>query len=108
VSLPYCKLEFAQHHQGGFIDETKINRFQSNDHTWCWVRDGESQFQAHHVSQTIKHGGSKKFVWDCMTSCGMGYMCKIEGKMTQALSILQDGVMKTIEWYHSNPSRVIF
>ena len=29
----------------------------------------------------------------------MGYMCKIEGKMTQGLylSILQDGVMKIIE-----------
>jgi hypothetical protein len=39
------------------------------------------------------------FVWGCMTSHGMGYMCKIEGKMTQALylSILRVGVMKTIE-----------
>jgi hypothetical protein len=37
----------------------------------------------------------------CATSHDMGYMCKIEGKMTQAmcLSILQDGVVKTIEWY---------
>ena len=36
-------------------------------------------------------------------------MCKIEGKMTQVLyiSILHDGVMKTIEWCHFNPSRVI-
>ena len=43
-------------------------------------------------------------------SCGMGKMCKIEGKMTQALylNILWDGVMKTIEWHHFNPSHVIF
>jgi hypothetical protein len=69
------------------------------------VRDGESQLQAHHVSQTFKHGGGANFVWGCMTSSGMGYMCKIEGKMTQTLylSILQDWVMKTIEWYHFNP-----
>ena len=42
----------------------------------------------------------------CMTSCGMGHMCKIEGEVTQALylSILQDGVTKTIEWYCFNPS----
>jgi hypothetical protein len=61
--------------------------------------------KAHRVSQKIKHGGGAIFVWGCMT-CGMGYMCKIEGEMTQALylSILQDGVMKTIEWYCVNPS----
>ena len=47
------------------------------------------------------------FVWGCMTSSGMGYMCKIEGKMTQAryLSMLQDGVMETIERCRFNPSR---
>ena len=39
-----------------FGDETKINRFQPDEHTWCWVRDGKSQLQAHHVSHTIKHG----------------------------------------------------
>ena len=45
-----------------------------------------------------------------MTSYGTGYMCKIKGKMTQVLylSILQNGVMKTIEWCHFNPSRVIY
>jgi hypothetical protein len=39
-----------------------------------------------------------------------GYMCKIEGKPTQGLclSILQDGVIKTIKWYRFNPSRVVF
>ena len=45
-----------------------------------------------------------------MTSRGLDLMHKIEGKMTQALyvSILQDEVMKKIEWYHFNPSLVIF
>ena len=46
-----------------------------------------------------------------MTSRGMGCMCKIKGKMTQDamyLSILQDEVMKTIEWYCFNHSCVIF
>ena len=45
-----------------------------------------------------------------MTSHGMGNMCKIEKKMSHALylSILQDGLMKTIAWYHFNPSHVIF
>lgn len=37
------------------------------------------------------------------------YMCKIEEKITQALylSILQYGVMETIEWYLLNPSCVV-
>ena len=49
-------------------------------------------------------------MWGCVTSSGMGYTRKIEGKMTQSLclSILEDGVMKTIEWYRFNPSRLIF
>ena len=35
----------------------------------------------------------------CMTSRGIGCMCKIEGKIIQAsyLRILRDGVMQTIE-----------
>ena len=74
------------------------------------MRDGDSQLHAHHVSRTVIHGGGAIFVLHCMTSCGMGYMCKIKGEMTQVLylSILQDGGMKTIEWYRFNPSRVIF
>ena len=70
-----------------------------DDRSWCSVRDGESQLQDHHVSQTIKHASGAIFVWGRMTSRGMDYVCKIEGRMTQALylTILQDGVMKTIE-----------
>ena len=36
------------------------------------VRDGVSQLQAHHASQTLQHRGGAIFVWGCMTSCGMG------------------------------------
>ena len=74
------------------------------------MRDGESQSQTYHVSKIIKHGGGAVFVWGCVTSCGMGSVCKIEEKVTQALylSILQDGVMKTIEWLCFKPCCVIF
>jgi hypothetical protein len=49
-------------------------------------------------------------VWGRITSHGLGYMCEIEGKMTQTmyLSFLQRWVMKTIEWYSFNTSHVIF
>ena len=113
------RLEFAQRHKDWtvhdwnrviFSDETKINRFQSDGRAWCWVRDEESHLQARHVSQTVKHGGGAIFVWGCMTSSGMGYMCKIEGKMKQDLylRILQDELMDTIKLYHFNPFHVIF
>ena len=70
------------------------------------MRDEESQLQAHHVSQTNKHGGGAIFG----LGCEMCYKSKIKGKMTQVLnlSILEDGVMKIIEWYCFKPSRVIF
>ena len=50
------------------------------------------------------------FVWGHMTSRGVGYMCNIEGEMTQAmyLSIPQDGIMMTIESHYFNPSHAVF
>ena len=53
------------------------------------------------MSQTTKHGGGAIFVWGCMTSLCMGYMCKIEGKTikTLYLNIIQDEVMKSIVFY---------
>ena len=75
------------------------------------MKHEESRLQAHHVSHIVKHGGGPAIVvWGCMTSCGMGSHVQDRGKMTQALyfSILQDEVMKTIEWYRFNLSHVIF
>jgi len=39
-----------------FSDETKINRFNSNGRSQCWIRNGES-IRPQHVHQTMKHGG---------------------------------------------------
>ena len=49
-------------------------------------------------------------MWGCMTSCGISYMCKIEGKMKQDLylSILKDEPMDTIKLHHFNLVDVIF
>jgi hypothetical protein len=35
------------------VIDTKITWFQFDGRTWCWVKDGESQSQAHHVSGAI-------------------------------------------------------
>lgn len=65
---------------------------------------------SHHVSQTTKHGGDAIYVWGCINSRGMGYMCNIdrEDDTSFVFSILEDGVMKTIEWHHFNSSRIVF
>ncbi len=45
-----------------FSHETKINRFNADGRTWCWVND-QKIFPDRAVKQTVKHGGgtSRKF-----------------------------------------------
>jgi len=113
-----ARLEFAKRHKHWTVDdwkhviwsdETKINRFCSDGRSWCWIRDGESR-QPHHVKQTVKHGGGSLMIWGCMTAHGTGFMCKIEGTMDQHLykQILEDELLRTIEWYDMNIEQLIF
>ena len=59
------------------------------------------KYKAHHMGHIVRHEGGAIFVWGCMPSLGMGYMCKIKGEMTHTLylSILHDEVLKTIDRY---------
>ena len=45
-----------------------------------------------------------------MTASGVGYMCKVDGTMDQHLykSILEDDLMKTVEYYNLDVTKVIF
>ena len=90
-------------------DETKINRFCSDGRSWYWARDNTS-LKPDHVKQTIKHGGGSIIVWGCMTAKGPGYLCKIDGRMDQALyqQILEDELQKTIEHYNFKADDTIF
>ena len=49
-------------------------------------------------------------IWGCMTAQGAGFMCKIDSIMDQYLyrSILEDELLKTIEFYELEPKQVIF
>ena len=49
-------------------------------------------------------------VWGCMTSKGVGYLCKIEGIMDQHLykTILEEDLNETMEFYGLDPQEVIF
>ncbi len=92
-----------------FSDESKINRFNSDGRSWCWFRD-VNQLEDRNVKITFKHGGGGLMVWGCMTSQGVGYLCKIEGTMDQNLykTILEEDLMKTMEFYDLDPKEVIF
>jgi transposase len=113
-----ARLDFARRHKDWTVadwkrviwsDETKINRFCSDGRSWCWVRDGESR-QTRNVKQTVKHGGGSIMVWECMTSEGVGFLCRIADTMDQHLykSILEDELLRTIEWYSMDTDKVIF
>ena len=109
-------LEFAQCHQDWTIHDCYrvilVMRLRSIDFSLMIVLGvgwGMENLN-YKLIMWVRHGAGAIFVWRCMTPRAMGYMCKTVGKMTQALylSILQDGVMMTIEWYYVNPNRVIF
>jgi transposase len=92
-----------------FSDESKINRFNSDGRSWCWFRDVK-QLEDRTVKITFKHGGGGLMVWGCMTSKGVGYLCKIEGIMDQHLykTILEEDLNETMEFYELDPQEVIF
>ena len=112
------RLSFANTHKDWTVedwkkiiwsDETKINRFCLDGRSWYWAHEGTS-LQPNQVKQTVKHGGGSIMLWGCMTSQGPGLMHRIEGKMNQHLykQILNDKLLKTIEYYNINPVETIF
>jgi transposase len=113
-----ARLEFARKHEDWtaddwnrviFSDETKINRFNSDGRTWFWSRD-PNVLNNQTVQQTVKHGGGRVMMWGCMCSKGIGYACKIDNTMDQHLykEILEDDLLKTIEYYNLDSSKIIF
>jgi len=80
-------------------DETKINRLGSDGRQWVWKKPG-SAITDQHVKPTIKYGGGSLMVWGCMTTQGVGYSCRIDGRMDAELytSILDDELLQTLEY----------
>jgi transposase len=90
-------------------DETKINRMGSDGRKWAWKKAGEG-LSDRLVSGTLKYGGGSVMVWGCMMWDGPGYACKIDGRMDGDLfvSILDEDLQASLEYYNKNAEDVIF
>jgi hypothetical protein len=112
------RLDFAYTHKDWTVedwkrviwsDETKINRFGSDGVKYAWVGKGEANSEKA-VTGTVKFGGGSLMMWGCMTWKGIGYSCKINGKMNADLytDILEDDLLETMRFYGKSPSDIIF
>ena len=90
-------------------DETKINRLGSDGRQWVWKKAGES-LSDRVVEGTVKFGGGSLMMWGCMMWEGVGYACKIDGRMDGELytQILEDELQQSLEHYGKEVADIIF
>ena len=74
-----------------------------------WKETGEG-LSNRLVEGTIKFGRENIMIWRYMGWESIGYMCKIEGKMNGEVyeSILEDELMKTLEYYNQEVNDILF
>ena len=110
------RLEFALRHQHWTVkdwkrviwsDETKVNRLGSDGRKWVWKKPG-SELTNKDIQGTMKFGGGSLMFWGCMTAQGIGYGCRIDGRMDAELytSILDDYLLPTIKYYKMNKHKL--
>ena len=112
------RLDFALRHQHWTVDdwkriiwsdETKINRLGSDGCQWVWKKPS-NKIMSKEIQGTMKFGGGNLMFWGCMTACGIGYGCRIDGRMDAELytSILDDYLLETIKYYKLKKREIIF
>ena len=90
-------------------DETKINRLGSDGRKWAWKKSGEG-LSDRLVEGTLKFGGGSLMMWGCMLWEGVGFSCKIDGKMDGDLyvAILEDELQNSLDHYGKSTDDIIF
>ena len=94
-------------------DETKINRLGSDGKKWVWKKAGENTGKVisdRQVEGTLKFGGGSVMMWGCMLWDGVGYACKIDGRMDADLycQILDDELQASVDHYGKTAEDIIF
>jgi hypothetical protein len=113
-----ARLDFALAHQHWTVedwkrvvwsDETKINRLGSDGRKWAWKKSGEG-LSDRLVEGTLKFGGGSLMMWGCMLWEGVGFSCKIDGKMDGDLyvAILEDELQNSLDHYGKSTDDIIF
>ena len=92
-----------------FSDETTITRFGAKKGQLVWRKPGNA-LRKENVQGTVKFGRGSLILWGCMTSDGVGFACKIEGKMDSDLYILilGDELLGTFDYYGRDKEDAIF
>jgi transposase len=92
-----------------YTDETKVNRLGSDGRKWVWKMPGEG-LSDRLVEGTVKFAGGNLMFWGPMFWKGVGYGAKIDGRMDADLyvSILEDELQQSLEYYNKKPEGVIF
>ena len=112
------RLDFAISHKDWTVedwkhvvwsDETKINCLGSDGRKWAWKKAGEG-LSDRTVAGTVKFGGGSLMMWGCMMWEGVGYGCKIDGRMDAELytQILEDELQQSLEYYGKEVADIIF
>jgi hypothetical protein len=93
-----------------FSDETKINCLGSDGRKFVWKMPGKKELSDRLVEGTVKFGGGSVMIWGCMMWDGVGYACKIDGKMDANLycQILQEDMQKSLDYYGRSCDDTIF
>jgi len=111
-------MDYAEAHQHWTVDdwkrvvwtdETKVNRLGSDGKWWVWKREGKG-LNDRLVQGTVKFGGGSLMFWGCMFWERVGYGTKIDGRMDADLfvSILEDELQQSLEYYNKKPENVLF
>jgi len=111
------RMDFALTHQDWTVedwkkvvwsDETKINRMGSDRRKWVWKKAGEG-LSDRLVQGTKKFGGGSVMVWACMLLDGVGYACKIDGRMDADLYVkILDEDFQAINYFGKAAEDIIF
>ena len=92
-----------------YSDESNFTIFGSDGRQYCWKKP-DAPLSAAHVQPTVKHGGGSIMVWGCLTSKGVGNLCRIDGGLDAELycRILEEDWKGTLDYYHLDRAEVIF
>ena len=112
------RLAFAQKYQNWTVedwkrviwsDETKINRYGSDEKQWVWKQAGQGLIDRE-VQGTVKFGGGNIMVWGCMGWEGVGRLAEVEGRMdaTQYVDILENNLLPSMEELEISAEEFIF